>query len=214
MNNPLKLIRKPFKYTFNNSTLAVIVINVAVYLLLNIFPYYKVYLSLNVYNCLVRSMWWQPFTYMFVHSNVSHIFFNMLGLLFFGIAVERALGSKEFILLYLLCGLICGVVALVVYYFWGYYRVFLLGASGALYAVLLTYAVIFPRNIIYIWGILPVPAPILILAYAVIEFFSQFSASSNVAHMVHLTGFCAAWLYLVVRMGINPIRVWKNAYRN
>ena len=71
----------------------------------------------------------------------------------------------------------------------------------------------FPRSIIFIWGIIPVPAPIMVLGYAVIEFVSQFVGSSNVAHMTHLAGFGFAWLYFVVRMGVHPVRVWKDAYR-
>lgn len=89
-----------------------------------------------------------------------------------------------------------------------------MGASGAIYAMLLAYAVIFPRSRIFIWGILPVPAPVLVIAYAVIELGSQIiGVSSNVAHMTHLAGFAFSWLYFVVRMGINPYKVWKNIYR-
>ena len=98
------------------------------------------------------------------------------------------------------------------YYFTGGYRIFLLGASGAVYAILFAYAVVFPRSIIYIWGLLPIPAPILVLIYTVIEIFSQVFSSSNVAHLTHLFGFLIAWIYFVVRMGIHPIKIWKGKY--
>ena len=114
----------------------------------------------------------------------------------------------------MICGVLCGLISLAVYTFFGL-NVLLVGASGAIYALLLTYAVIFPRSKIYIWGILPVPAPILILVYAIIEFGSQLTGSGGgIAHMTHLAGFAVAWLYLVIRMGIHPLKVWKNAFRS
>lgn len=157
-------------------------------------------------------MYWQFLTYMFLHSNLSHIVCNMLGLLFFGLALEKAIGSKEFVLFYFVCGALSGFFSFLVYRFTGQYRVFLLGASGAIYSVLFAYAVFFPRSVIFIWGIIPVPAPVMVLIYAIIELGSQFLGSrGNVAHMTHLFGFLAAWLYFVIRMGIHPLKVWKNA---
>jgi len=162
---------------------------------------------------------------MFIHGDISHLFFNMLALLLFGSNLERALGSKEFLLMYFVIGVMSGLFSVGVYYGFGRYLLMngyqpwtfgisLIGASGAIYGLLFAYAVVFPRSIIYIWGIIPVPAPLMVLAYAVIEFVSQFLSSSNVAHMTHLAGFAFAWLYFIVRMGVHPIRIWKNAYRN
>ena len=72
----------------------------------------------------------------------------------------------------------------------------------------------YPKNKIFIWGIIPVPSPILVIAYAVIELLNQFTGTrSGVAHMTHLAGFAFAFLYFVIRMGVNPIKVWKDAYR-
>jgi membrane associated rhomboid family serine protease len=208
------IIRRPFVYTYKNATLVLILINTAVYLLEKMVPSLMTYLPLNVYNCLAHGMYWQPFTYMFVHGNVTHILFNMLALFFFGTSVEKAVGTKEYLLLYFLTGTLCGISSLVIYYLTGMWLVFLMGASGAVYGLLLSYAVIFPRNRIYIWGLIPVPAPVLVLAYAVIEFGSQiFGLRNGVAHSVHLAGFIFAWLYFVIRMGINPVKIWKDAYR-
>ena len=208
------IIRKPFKYTFKNATAVIILINAAVFLIEKLFPSFAWCLSLNVINCIGNRMFWQPFTYMFAHGSFQHIFFNMIGLLCFGLSVERAVGTKEFVLMYLLIGFAGGIFSLIVYYVFGMYGIFLLGASGAIYGMLLAYAVIFPQNRIFIWGIIPVPAPVLVLAYAIIEFLSQFIGSRDgVAHSVHLAGFAFAWLYFVVRFGINPLKVWKDAYR-
>jgi len=210
----LNIFRKPFRYAFYNATLIIIAVNVFVYLLTNMFPNLVYVLGLNPVLFWGAQMYWQPFTYMFVHGGFTHIFFNMLGLVFFGIAVERAMGSKEFLLMYLLCGFLSGLISLAVYTEAGLIHTLLIGASGAIYSMLLAYAVIFPRSQIYIWGILPVPAPLLIVLYAVIELGSEFFGfQGGVAHLTHLSGFAVAWLYFIVRMGIHPLKIWKDAYR-
>ena len=208
----MSFLRRPFKYVDFHASLYIIVLNFVVFLLTYFMPQLKFYLSLNVGLVVYRKMYWQFLTYMFIHQGFMHIFFNMLGLLFFGFAIEKAIGSKEFLLFYFVCGIASGLFSFVIYYFTGSYRIFLMGASGAIYAVLFAYAVCFPRSRLYVWGILPVPAPILVLAYAIIEVVEQFVSSSNIAHMTHLFGFAAAWLYFLIRMGINPIKIWRNNY--
>lgn len=211
----MNFLHKPFRYTFFNATLILIAINVAVFFVTMQFPSLQSYLGMSVYGCVVYHYWWQPVTYMFVHGGFTHILFNMIGLFCFGIMVEKAIGSKEFLLLYFFCGIFDGLISLLLYYLTGQGYVLLIGASGAIYSILLVYAVLFPRSIISIWGIIPVPAPLLVIIYAVIEIGSQFlERSSGVAHLTHLTGFALAWLYLVVRMGLHPIRIWKDAYRH
>lgn len=211
----IQTIRKPFRYSFFNAALIIIGANIAVFLITSLIPDLKTLLSLNVLYITQKHTYWQFFTYMFVHADFYHLLFNMLGIFFFGMAVERSIGSKEFLLLYLVSGVFCGVISFFFYWVSGGYLVFLLGASGAIYSLLLAYAVVFPSSKIYIWGILPVPAPILVAAYAGIEIGSQLlSRKGNVAHMTHLAGFAVAWLYFIVRMGINPWKVWKNTYRN
>ena len=157
---------------------------------------------------------WQFMTYMFVHSGITHIVFNMLGLFFFGQAVERQMGSREFLLFYLLTGTLAGIFSFAVYFFTGS-NVILLGASGAVYAVLFAYAVYFPDSRIFILGIIPIKAKTLVLIYTAIELFSQFgSYRSGVAHLTHLAGFGFAFLYFIVRLGINPIDELTGRRRN
>ena len=206
------IIRRPFRYGFFNATLILIAVNVAVFLLTSLSSKLEGLLSMNVVMVIGYHCWWQPLTYMFTHANFQHLLFNMLGLLFFGLPVERAVGSKEFLLLYFFCGIMDGLLSLALYYLLGAYRVFLLGASGAVYSLLLAYAVIFPRSRIFVFGLIPLPAPVMVALYAAVEFFSQFTAS-NTAHFTHLTGFVLAWIYLRVRMGVNPIKVWHDAWR-
>lgn len=210
----IKLVRRPFRYSFFNASFILIGLNLAVFLLTNTLREMSSYLALNVIMIYQYKMYWQFFTYMFVHSDFTHLLFNMLGLFFFGLSVERSLGSKEFLLIYLVSGVLCGLISYVAYLFSGAYMVFLMGASGAIYSMLLAYAVIFPRNRIYIWGILPIQAPLLVAIYAGIEIASQvLTINYGVAHMTHLAGFAVAWVYFITRMGINPWKVWKDAYR-
>lgn len=210
----LGIIRKPFKYTYRNASLIIIAVNVGVYLVTLLFPGLVYILGLNPVLFWGEGMFWQPFTYMFVHGGFFHVFFNMLGLLFFGIAAERAMGTREFTLMYLLCGFLSGLISLLVYTLSGMFHVLLIGASGAVYSILLAYAVIFPRSQIYVWGILPLPAPVLVVVYALLELGSQFTgAGAGVAHLTHLAGFAVAWIYFIVRMGVHPLKVWKDAYR-
>lgn len=203
----LQRIRTPFRYSEGNATLVLIGINVLVFALTSVFQRLYVYLAL-IPGAVVQLGWvWQPFTYMFVHANISHIFFNMLGLFFFGTAVERSLGTKEFVFFYLLTGTLAGLFSLGAFALGGAWNVQLVGASGAVYAVLLAFAVINPRARIFIWGIIPVQAPLLVLGYTVLELWSEiFGMGGNIAHLTHLAGFAFAALYFPVRHGVNPIR--------
>jgi membrane associated rhomboid family serine protease len=131
----------------------------------------------------------------------------MLALFIFGIQVEREMGSREFLLFYFITGTLAGVFSFCAYYLTGSFTVILMGASGAIFAVELAFAVFFPRSIIYIWGILPLRAPVMVLGFTALElFFTVTGNNSGVAHLTHLAGFGFGWLYLVIRLGINP---WK-----
>jgi membrane associated rhomboid family serine protease len=157
---------------------------------------------------MVKSGWvWTFITYMFMHGGFSHILFNMLGLFIFGIHVERQMGSKEFLLYYFITGILAGIFSFVIYYFTDNSRIALMGASGALFAVELAYAVFFPDSIIYIWGILPLRAPVMVLGFTALELiFSVTGRNTGVAHLTHLAGFATGWLYFLIRFGVNPWR--------
>jgi membrane associated rhomboid family serine protease len=156
----------------------------------------------------VKFKWvWTFVTYMFLHGGFTHILFNMLGLFIFGVQVERQMGSREFLLYYFVTGTLAGIFSFVIYYLTGNYGVVLLGASGALFAVELAYAVFFPNGIIYIWGILPLRSPIMVLAFTALElFFSVTGLNPGVAHFTHLAGFGFGWLYFLIRFGVSPWR--------
>jgi membrane associated rhomboid family serine protease len=202
----MNLIRRPFLYRYDNTMLFLVGINVLIYVMQMINPRITAYLALS--PLLVRNgFYWQLFTYMFAHGSVTHILFNMLALFFFGAQVERRMGSKEFLLYYLLTGFLAGVLSFFIYWFTGAYMVQLMGASGALFAVQLAYATFFPDSKVYIWGILPLRAPVMVLGFTALELFSSVVGfRSGVAHLTHLAGFAFGWLYFLVRFGANP---WK-----
>ncbi len=199
--------RRQLPYREGNITFILIGINIAVFLLSNMDGRIISWLAMNPVLTVAHHFYWQPVTYMFAHSGLSHLLFNMLGLFFFGTQVERQLGSWEFLLFYLLTGFLAGLFSLGVYWFTGSYYVFLLGASGAVFAVLLAFATYFPDAEIFIFGIIPVRASVLVIGYTVLEIFSQLSGrGGNVAHLTHLAGFGFAYLYFIIRIGISPYR--------
>ena len=200
------LIRRPLRYSFKNLSIWLIALNVLAFALEYLFPQVAGYLAMTPVLVL-SGAFWQPLTYMFAHANLTHLLVNMLGLLFFGTTVEKEMGSREFILYYLLTGVLAGVFSLAAYLLSGGITISLLGASGAVFAVLLAYATLEPRSQILIWGIIPVRAPIMVIGYTLIELFSQvFGSASSVAHLTHLAGFGFGWLYFLARFGVNPWR--------
>jgi membrane associated rhomboid family serine protease len=201
------LIRRPFGYSFRNLAIWLIAINVLVFALKFIVGRgLDGYLAMTPILVLYGFVW-QPFTYMFVHANLTHLLVNMLGLLFFGTAVEKELGSREFILYYLLTGFLAGVFTFAAYLFTGGADIPFLGASGAIFAVLLAFATLQPNAQVLIWGIIPMRAPTMVLGYTLIELFSQvFGLMNGVAHLTHLAGFAFGWLYFLARFGVNPWR--------
>lgn len=201
------IINRKFRYSYTNAALLLVAANVIIYLLSDmVWPSLTYYLSLVPSYVYYRHWYWQFFTYMFEHGSFYHLFSNMLALLIFGVAVEHAIGSKEFLLYYLLIGTLSGAAAYISYYISGTNTI-LLGASGAVYAVMLLFAVIFPNSKVLLFGIIPISAPLLVTIYFFIEFFSQF-ANDGIAHSVHLFGLFFGYLYIRIRLKIKPLQVW------
>lgn len=155
----------------------------------------------------LQGRYWTVVTYMFDHASFSHLFFNMLGLFFFGSVVERIWGSNEFILIYGVIGMLAGIFSLIVYLMIGYNNAFLLGASGVVYGILLIFACMFPYQRIYVFGIFPITAKVLMLVFIGIQLISVTTQrGGGVAYFTHISGIAIAWIYLLVRQNINPYR--------
>jgi membrane associated rhomboid family serine protease len=136
---------------------------------------------------------WQLVTYMFLHSTgwLSHILLNMLMLWMFGTEVERAWGTRAFLRYYFVCGVGAALVTSLL--FWESTTI---GASGAVFGVMLAYAMMFPNRQILFWFIFPMRAVSFVLLCAGIELFSLLSLQDGVAHIAHLGGMAFGWLYL------------------
>lgn len=155
---------------------------------------------------------WQILTHMFMHGGFWHIFFNMYSLLMFGSILERSLGPKKFLIFYFVTGL--GAVALHTGVEWMQARVFIangavdayqrllvtptLGASGAIYGVLIGFAMLYPQaRLILIFPPIPVKAKWLVIIFAAIELvFSINGIQDGVAHFAHLGGMLFGWLLI------------------
>jgi membrane associated rhomboid family serine protease len=135
---------------------------------------------------------WTIITYMFLHAGFSHILFNMLGLFFFGPRVEERLGSKRFAQLYFVSGISGALLSVA---FAPYAAI--IGASAAVFGVMLAFAMFWPRDRILIWGIIPVEARWLVIITTALALYSGLSGSrGGVADFAHLGGYLGAWLFL------------------
>ena len=135
---------------------------------------------------------WTLFTYMFLHAGFMHLLFNMIGLFFFGPRLEARLGSKGFVGLYFLSGL-GGAAFSFVFSF----NAFIVGASAAVYGIIIGFAMYWPRELIYIYGVVPVQARWLAAFVVVISLYSGISGSDGgTAHFAHLGGLAVGAGYL------------------
>ncbi len=136
---------------------------------------------------------WSLMTYMFLHAGMGHLIFNMIGLYFFGPRLENRLGAKPFLWLYFLSGIGGALLSMI---FSPLAAV--LGASGAVYGVLLGFAMYWPREKIYLWMILPVEAWLFATILVIASLYSGINpaAGSNTAHFAHLGGLVFAFAFL------------------
>ncbi len=150
----------------------------------------------------VRYFWvWQLATYMFLHGGIFHIVFNMLALWMFGTELERIWGTRYFLKFYLVTGVGAGVLtvlfSLLPFEFaQSVHRSNVIGASGAIYGLLLAYALYFPDRPIYMYFVFPIPARIFVAIMGAIAFFSSLSDAGGVANATHLGGLLVAYLFL------------------
>ncbi|MBA3672615.1 MAG: rhomboid family intramembrane serine protease [Gemmatimonadaceae bacterium] len=136
---------------------------------------------------------WGMVTYMFVHGGFIHILFNMMALYFFGPRVEQRIGSERFIVLYLVSGFTGALFSI-------FFAPFspIIGASGAVFGVMLAFARFWPTDQIFIYGIIPVQARWLVAITTVMALFSGLTGTqAGVAHFAHLGGYAGAFLFLV-----------------
>ncbi len=165
-----------------------IITNVVIYLLTSLRP--AMTSALMLVPALVPVRPWTPLTYMFVHGGLWHLLFNMLGLFFFGPRLELELGGQRFLWLYFVSGIMGGVLSTLTPF------TAIVGASGAVFGVFLGFAYFWPREQIYIWGIFPVEARLLVVIMTLLSLFGGFSGGGGIAHFAHLGGFVGGFVCL------------------
>jgi membrane associated rhomboid family serine protease len=180
---------------------ALLIANVGMFVVTMLMPSLRFVLGLQPASVIGSFAVWQVVTYMFVHADVMHILFNMLTLWMFGVELERVWGTPFFSRYYAITGVGAGLCTVLVSLLpFGFaqqmYLAVTIGASGAIYALLLAYALYFPhRQIIFI--IFPLPARVFVMILGGIALlFSISSQQGGVAHIAHLSGLVIGYLYL------------------
>ena len=140
---------------------------------------------------------YQFVTYMFLHASLEHLFFNMFALWMFGRTLEYALGSKRFLIYYMVCGVGAALIQYLTALAFGELPLLLVGASGAVMGLLLAFGVMHPNAVIMLL-IPPIPmkAKWFVIIYAVIELFLGWRGVGNVAHFAHVGGMLWGFLLL------------------
>ncbi len=141
---------------------------------------------------------WQLVTYMFMHGGFMHLFMNMFALWMFGMELENTWGSRKFLGYYMLCGIGAGLSNLFIGPLFGTAGP-TVGASGAIYGVLLAFGMLFPDRPIFIYFLLPIRARYFVLFYILMEVYAGVTGSPDgVAHFAHLGGAAVGFVYLMV----------------
>ena len=140
---------------------------------------------------------YQFITYMFLHVNFEHIFFNMFALWMFGRTLEYELGQKRFLTYYMVCGIGAALIQYLTALAFGEFPLVLVGASGAVMGLLLAFGVLHPNAVIMLL-IPPIPmkAKWFVVIYGVIELFLGWRGVGNVAHFAHVGGMLWGFLLL------------------
>jgi len=157
----------------------------------------------------VFGMVWQPLTYMFLHANLMHLFFNMLWLFFFGPDVERALGTRQFVVFYLLCGALGVMATFVPLVIYGE-MVSVVGASGAVMGTLIAFAIVNPHRTFFMF---PLPVPITarwLVAIVIVLNLLNAGPGSHTSVSTHFGGMAVGYAYMKL---IPYWRGWQRSFR-
>ena len=195
-----------------------LIINIAVFVLTfipsltgggrNAVGFLNIYLGMTPAVFWSQFTLWMPFSYMFLHGNIMHVLFNMLTLWMLGGDVENVFGTKQFVIYYAICGAGAGLLVALLQ---PGMPIPTIGASGAIYGVLVAFGLFFPNRILNVYGIIPVKAKFLVMFWAAMVFFSALSSSNDgISHYAHLGGLAIGFIYIKRRSIISWI---KNASR-
>ena len=147
-------------------------------------------------------MIWQPFTYLFLHGGIWHVLINMFVLWMFGSELERLWGKNHFYKFYFITGVGSGIITML---FGLSSTTPVVGASGAVYGVLLAYGLTYPNRTIYLYGIIPIKSRWFVFGIGLIAFFSSFTNVSQVSHVTHIAGMVIGYLTLKKPFRLNNL---------
>jgi len=180
---------------------ALIGANVVMFLAQKVAPSLTEVLGLVPPDVFGRLRIWQPATYMFLHGGLFHLLFNMLALWMFGAELERVWGTRYFLKFYFVTGI--GAAILTVLFSllpFGFSQqlqhAVVIGASGAIYGLLLAYALYYPDRPIYMYLVFPIPAKYFVIIIGAIAFYSSMAEVGGVANATHLGGLLVGYLFL------------------
>ena len=168
--------------------------------------------ELTVRNFMV----WQVFTYLFLHGGIWHLIFNMLTLWMFGSPLEQDWGTRRFLKYYFICGIGAGLFDLALNILFGHWSDHTtIGASGAIYGLLLAYGVCYPEQTVLMNFLFPIKAKYMVMIYAGVELLMSMGVNTGVSNIAHLGGMVVGFVYLKSRLpGIRlKLPDWRGAYR-
>jgi len=158
---------------------------------------------------------WQLVTYAFMHGNTLHLFSNMLALFMFGGPIERSFGARNFLIYYVVCLLMAALaqLAVVQWFTGGFYPT--LGASGAIFGILLAFGMLFPHEkMMLIFLPIPISAWIFVTLYALAELYMGVTGTqAGVAHFAHLGGMVGGFVLIQYWRGKLPIKPQRRLWR-
>jgi membrane associated rhomboid family serine protease len=184
-------------------------LNIGVYFLqLTLFGSDAVYSALALDPARFPTAWWTLGTYMFVHAWLAHLAFNMLTLWMFGPRLEQEWGTRSFVQFYLWCGLGGAIAHLVLAQ-----HSAVIGASGAISGVLVAYALRWPDEEVYLFGVIPMKSRWLVAALLAMNIIFALSPSSRIDWTAHVGGMAFGWIFLKLYSvgGINRVRGWVSS---
>ena len=205
-----------FRQNFSRNPLAVpsgvkllIIINIAVFILMELSGQKNILFQmfgLVPLSVVQEYKLWQTFTYLFIHGGFIHILFNMFVLWMFGKDLEIDWGRNEFLIFYFICGICSGFITVFANI---NSSVVIVGASGAIYGVLVAYGFTYPNRMVYLYGVFPLKVKYVVLGFGAIAFVASLSITqSKVSHITHLSGMIIGIIYILFNFRWKNIRLW------
>jgi membrane associated rhomboid family serine protease len=193
-SNPGEFSYKPILFT--NAIKILVSVNFGIFVLQTLSNAEGLFFPL--FGLVPRMVWselmiWQPFTYLFFHGGIWHVLINMFVLWMFGSELERLWGKSHFLKFYFVTGVGSGLFTML---FNLQSLTPIVGASGAVYGVLLAYGLTYPNRQIYLYGIIPIKSIWFVIGIGMIAFMSSFNNISQVSHITHLSGMLIGYLML------------------